>query len=277
MAKAIYSRFGEVQLTDRAAAQTYYSILSLFPGLLVLVSLLALLGSYPETYESIVNTLRDAAPGTAVDTINSALRDALQNRSNAGVLLIVGIVLAFYSASGAMGAAMRSLEAINRAEKGRSFLPNLGVRLGLTLLVTLLVLVAFLSVIVAGPLFGSIADAAGFPGFVKGLVRYLRWPVGAAALLGAFAIVYALAPRRTPKRGDRSLRSVLPGAAVGVALWFAVSLLFTLYVSNFGSYDKTYGTLGAMISLLIWLWLGNLAFLLGALFNAEGYRAVEEG
>jgi membrane protein len=277
MAKAIYSRFGEVQVTDRAAALTYYSILSLFPGLLVVVSLLSLLGSYPETYESIVNTLRDAAPGTAVDTINSALRDALSNRSNAGLLLIVGIVLAFYSASGAMGAAMRSLEAINRAEKGRSFLPNLGVRLGLTLLVTLLVLVAFLSVVIAGPLFSSIADAAGFPDFVKGLVRYLRWPVGVAALLSAFAIVYALGPRRTPKRGDRSLRSVLPGAAVGTALWFAVSLLFTLYVSNFGSYDKTYGTLGAMISLLIWLWLGNLAFLLGALFNAEGYRAVDEG
>jgi membrane protein len=277
MAKAIYSRFGEVQVTDRAAALTYYSILSLFPGLLVVVSLLALLGNYPQTYESIVNTLRDAAPGSAVNTIDSALKGALSNRSNAGVLLVVGLVLALYSASGAMGAAMRSLEAINRAESGRSFLPNLGVRLGLTVLVTLLVLVAFLSVVVAGPLFGAIADAAGFPGFVKGLVGYLRWPIGVAALITAFAIVYALGPRRTPRNGDRSLRSVLPGAAVGTALWFAVSLLFTAYVSHFGSYDKTYGTLGAMISLLIWLWLGNLAFLLGALFNAEGYRAVDEG
>jgi membrane protein len=277
MAKAIYSRFGEVQVTDRAAAQTYYAILSLFPGLLVIVSLLALIGHYPSTYESIINTLRDAAPGTAVDTINTALRDALSNRSHAGFLLIVGIVLSLYSASGAMGAAMRSLEAINRAKKGRDFLPNLGVRLGLTVLVTLLVFIAFLSVVIAGPLFGAIADAAGFPDFIKGVVGYLRWPIGLAALLAAFAIVYALAPHRTPKRDDRSLRSVLPGAAVGVALWFAVSLLFTAYVSHFGSYDKTYGTLGAMISLLIWLWLGNMAFLLGALFNAEGYRAVDEG
>ncbi len=276
MAKAIYGRFGEVQVTDRAAAQTYYSILSLFPGLLVVVSLLALLGQYPETYRSIIETLRDAAPGTAVDTIDSALRGALSNRSNAGFLLVVGIVLSLYSASGAMGASMRSLEAINRAKKGRDFLPNLGVRLGLTVLVTLLVLISFLSVVIAGPLFGSIADAAGFPPVVKGLVGYLRWPIGAAALLTAFAIVYALGPRRTPRKGDRSLRSVLPGAAVGTAVWFAISLLFTLYVSHFGSYDKTYGTLGAMISLLIWLWLGNLAFLLGALFNAEGYRAVDE-
>jgi membrane protein len=276
MAKAIYSRFGEVQVTDRAAAQTYYSILSLFPALLVVVSLLALLGSYPDTYNSIIDTLRDAAPGTAVNTIDSALRDALQSRGNAGVLLIVGLVLGVYSASGAMGAAMRSLEAINRAPKGRDFLPNLGVRLGLTALVTSLVLIAFLAVVVAGPLFGSIAEAAGFPDFIKGMVGYLRWPIGAGALLGAFALVYALGPRRTPKRDDRSLRSVLPGAAVGTALWFAASLLFTFYVSHFGSYDKTYGTLGAVISLLIWLWLGNMAFLLGALFNAEGYRAVDE-
>jgi membrane protein len=277
MAKAIYSRFGEVQVTDRAAAQTYYSILSLFPLLLVVVSLLALVGEYPDTYESIIDTLRDAAPGTAIDPIDSALRDALQNRGQAGILLIVGLVLAFYSASGAMGSAMRSLEAINRAKEARSFLPNIGVRLGLTVLVMLLVLIAFLAVVVAGPVFGAIADAAGFPGLIKGLVGYLRWPIGAAALLAAFAIVYALGPRRTPRRGDRSLKSVLPGAAVGTVLWFAASLLFTAYVANFGSYDKTYGTLGAVISLLIWLWLGNMAFLLGALFNAEGCRAVDKG
>src|SRR5919108_1508399 len=90
MAKAIYGRFGEVQITDRAAAQTYYSILSLFPALLVVVALLALVGHYPDTYESIIDTLRDAAPGTAIDTIDSALRDALQNRDQAGILLIVG-------------------------------------------------------------------------------------------------------------------------------------------------------------------------------------------
>ena len=275
--KAIYSRFNEVQVTDRAAALTYYSILAVFPALIVVVSLLALLGQYPQTYESIVRTLHDAAPGTAIDTIDSGLRGALSNRSNAGVLLIAGLALALYSASGAMGAAMRALEAINRAKRGRDFLPNLGVRLGLTILVTALVVVAFLAVVVAGPLFGTIADAAGFPSFVKGLVGYLRWPIGIAALLTAFAIVYALGPKRTPKRDDRSLRSVLPGAAVGTALWFIVSLGFSFYVANFGSYDKTYGTLGAMISLLIWLWLGNLAFLVGALFNAEGYRAVDEG
>jgi membrane protein len=277
VAKAIYGRFGEVQVTDRAAALSYYSILSLFPALLVVVSLLALFGEYPDTYQNIVDTLRDAAPGAAVDAIDSALRSSLSNRSNAGILLVVGLALALYSTSGAIGAAMRSLEAINRAKGGRSFLPNLGVRIGLTVLLALLVLIAFLAVVVAGPLFGAIANAAGFSGVVAGLVGYLRWPIGAIALLTAFAIVYALAPRRTPRKGDRSLRSVLPGAAIGTAVWFAVSLLFTAYVSHFGSYDKTYGTLGTLISLLIWLWLGNLAFLLGALFNAETERIRGEG
>jgi membrane protein len=272
VAKAMWSRFGEVQITDRAAALTYYSVLSLFPGLLVAVAVLALVGEYPSTYETIVRTLRDAAPGTAVDAIDSALRDALKDRGNAGALLGVGLLISLYSASGAMGAAMRSLETINRVESGRSVLPNLGVRLGLTLSLMLLVLIAFLAVVVGGPLFGTIADAAGFPDSVSAVVGYLRWPVGALALLGAFALVYALGPRKGPQGGDRSLRPVLPGAAVGTALWFTVSLAFTAYVSHFSSYDKTYGTLGALISLLIWLWLGSLAFLLGALFNSESLR-----
>ncbi len=272
IAKAMYARFGEVQITDRAAALTYYAVLSLFPGLLVAVALLALVGEYPRTYESIVDTLRDAAPGTAVDTINSALRDALSDRGDAGALLGIGIAVSLYSASGAMGAAMRSLESIDRVRSGRSFLPNLGVRLGLTVLLMLLVLIAFLAVVVAGPLFGTIADAAGFEGFLKDLVGYARWPIGALALLSAFALVYSLGPRKGPRRGTRSLRSVLPGAVLGTALWFVVSLAFSAYVANFGAYDRTYGTLGALISLLIWLWLGSLAFLLGALFNAESQR-----
>src|SRR4051794_15308661 len=274
--KAIYNRFGDVQVTDRAAAMTYYSILSVFPALLVVVSLLTLLGSYPETYQSIVDTLRQAAPGPAVDSIDSALRNSLSSRGNATVVLLIGLVLAFYSATGATGAAMRALESINRAKRGRDFLSNLGVRIGLTALLAVLVLIAFLAVVVAGPLFGSIAEAAGFSMLMSTLIGYMRWPIGAAALLLAFAIVYALGPRRTPLPGDRSLRSVIPGAAVGTVLWFLVSLVFTAYVSHFGSYDKTYGTLGALISLLIWLWLGNLAFLIGALFNAETRRVRDE-
>jgi membrane protein len=275
--KAMYSRFGEVEITDRAAALTYYSILSLFPAMLVAVALLAIFGEYPRTYESIVNTLREAAPGSAVDAVDTGLRDALSNRGNAGPLLVVGLLISLYSASGATGAAMRSLEAINRVKSGRDILPNIGVRVGLSCLLMVLVLIAFLAVVVAGPFFGAIAESAGVHGFVKDAIGYVRWPIGAAALLTAFAIVYSLGPRKGPRRGTRSLRSVMPGAVLGVILWFAVSLVFTAYVAHFGAYDKTYGTLGALISLLVWLWLGNLAFLLGALFNAEAQRELGAG
>jgi membrane protein len=267
----MWSRFGEVQITDRAAALTYYSFLSLFPAMIVAVALLALIGQYPETYESIINTLRDAAPGSAVETINTALRDVLRDRGSAGALLGIGLIISLYSASSAIGAAMRSLETINRVPKGRSFLPNLGVRIGLTVALMLLVLISFLAVVVGGPLFGSIADAAGLSSSVSDIVGLVRWPLGAAALLTAIALLYALGPRKG-RKAQRALHSILPGAALATLLWFAVSLLFTTYVSNFGSYDKTYGTLGALISLLIWLWLGNLAFLLGALFNAESLQ-----
>jgi membrane protein len=275
--KAMWDRFGEIQLTDRAAALTYYSVLSLFPALLVAVALLAIVGQYPETYQSIIDTLRDAAPGSAVETINSALRDALKNRGSAGPLLVIGLVIALYSASGAMGAAVRALESINRVSSGRAFLHNLGTRLGLTLALMVLVLIAFLAVVVGGPLFGSIADAAGLPSGLSTAVGYARWPIGVLALMSAFTILYLAGPKKGPRIkgrlfGRRNLETVLPGAALGTLLWFAVSLGFTAYVSHFGSYDKTYGTLGALISLFIWLWLGNLAFLLGALFNAESLR-----
>jgi membrane protein len=277
VARAMWDRFGEIQLTDRAAALTYYSVLSLFPGLLVAVALLALVGQYPETYQSIIDTLRDAAPGSAVETINSALRGALRNRGSAGPVLVVGLLIALYSASGAMGAAVRALESINRVRSGRSFLPNLRIRLGLTVGLMLLVLIAFLAVVVGGPLFGSVADAAGLSASVTDVVGYARWPVGALALLTAFTALYLAGPRKGPRIkggifGRRRLETVLPGAILGTFLWFVVSLGFTAYVSHFGSYDKTYGTLGALISLFVWLWLGNLAFLLGALFNAEALR-----
>jgi membrane protein len=265
VADGMRGRFSKLAITDHAAALTYYGLLSLFPALLVGVALLALFGSYPETYNSIVDTLRDAAPGTAVETVNSALRDVLRSRGDAGALLGLGLVISLYSASGAMGAAIRSLEAINGVEDGRSFFSGIAVRLALTVAVMALFGVAFLAVVVAGPLFGAFAEAAGIGGNVSDFVGYLRWPIGATALLGAFSLLYALAPRK----GPRAAGEFLPGAALGALLWFASSLLFTSYVSHFGSYDATYGTLGAMISLLVWLWLGNIAFLLGALFNAE--------
>ena len=276
VAKAIYSRLGEVQVTDRAAAMTYYSILSLFPALLVVVSLLALLGEYPDTYQSISSTLRGAAPGTAVDTIDSALRTRSQPRGRrrppgrrAGARALLRLGGDRRRSAGAGGDQPGEARAEFPSEPRRAAridgatgaarpdrVPRSGGR------------------------WPVVRQHRG----VRRLLRPHRRPGRLPALAHrgsgpAHRLRRPLCARAAahPAPGDRSLVSVLPGAAIGTALWFAVSLLFTAYVSHFGSYDKTYGTLGALISLLIWLWLGNLAFLLGALFNAEKEQVRGDG
>jgi membrane protein len=271
VARAVYSRFSEVQITDRAATLTYYGFLSLFPALIVAVALLALFGSYPETYNSIIDTLREAAPGPAVDTIDSALRNVLQNSGSAGQLLGIGLIVALLAASGATGAAIRSLQVINEQE-GRGIVSSRVAQLLLTLALMALLLLAFTALLVAGPLFSSIADAAGLEASSRSLVSALRYPVGLAALLAALLLLYWRGPAG-PKRGPLEY---LPGALLAAVLWVLASIGFSVYVSHFSSYDATYGALGAIIVLLIWLYVGNLALLIGALVNRELARVREK-
>ncbi len=270
IARAAYDRFGDVQLTDRAAALAYYGFLSLFPALLVAVALLALFGSYPETYNSIMDTLREAAPGTAVDTIDSALRDVLRGQGASG-LLGIGLVLALITASGAVGASIRALEAINQTRESGSFVRSNLTRLWLTLALMALLSVAVCALLVAGPLFGSIAEAAGLGDAGRLVVALLRYPVGIAALMSAILLLYTLGPAGTRRRPVEHL----PGALLAAVLWVISSAGFSFYVSNFGSYDKTYGTLGTVIVLLVWIYVGAVAMLVGALVNREVRRVRE--
>ncbi len=271
VARGVYSRFSEIEITDRAATLTYYGFLSLFPALIVAVALLAIFGNYPATYESIIDTLREAAPGPAVDTIDSALRNVLQNSGSASQLLGIGLIVALVSASGATGAAIRSLQVINEQE-GRGIVGSRVAQLLLTLTLMALLLLAFIALLVAGPLFSSIADAAGLEASSRSLVSALRYPVGMAALLAALLLLYwrgPAGPRRRPLEH-------LPGALLAAALGLIASVGFSVYVSHFSSYDATYGALGAIIVLLIWLYLGNLALLIGALVNRELRRVREK-
>jgi membrane protein len=271
LASAVYSRFGEIQITDRAATLTYYGFLSLFPGLIVAAALLSLFGSYPDTYESIIDTLREAAPGPAIDTIDSALRDVLrQSSGSAGGLLGIGLIVALVSASGGIGAAIRSLDVINGRE-GRGIVGSRLAQLWLTLALMALLLLAFSALLVAGPLFSSIAEAAGLEASSRSLVSALRYPVGIAALVAALLLLYWQGPAG-PKRPPLEH---LPGALLAAALGALASMGFSLYVSNFSSYDATYGALGAIIVLLVWLYVGNLALLIGALTNRELRRVRE--
>jgi membrane protein len=264
VAAGAYSRFGEVQLTDRAAALAYYGFLSLFPALIVAVALLALLGSYPETYNSIIDTLHQAAPGTAVDTIDSALRDVMQGRG-AGGLLGIGLVVAFVIASGAVGAAIRALETINGTRTSATFVRSNLTRVWLTVVLMALFLIAFASLLIAGPIFGSISKSAGLGDTGRTVIAVLRYPVGMTALLVATLLLYSLGPAGTRRR----LSEHLPGALLAAVLWVLASIGFSFYVSRFSSYDATYGTLGAVIVLLVWIYVISIAMLVGALVNRE--------
>jgi membrane protein len=271
VATAVYERFGEIQITDRAATLAYYGFLSLFPALIVAVALLSLLGDFPRTYESIIDTLREAAPGPAVDTIDSALRDVLrQSGGSAGGLLGIGLVIVLVSATSATGAAIRSLDVINGRE-GRGIVRSRLAQLWLTLALMALLLLAFTALLLAGPLFSSIADAAGLEASSRSLVSALRYPVGVTALLAALLLLYWQGPAG-PKRPPLEH---LPGALLAAALAMIASIGFSIYVSHFSSYDATYGALGAIIVLLIWLYVGNLALLIGALANRELRRVRE--
>jgi membrane protein len=270
--KRAVSRFSEAEVTDRAATLAYYGFLSLFPALIVAVALLALAGSYPETYESISDTLGEAAPGPVVELVDSALRDALRDRGTAGSLLGVGLVIALVAGSGGTAAAIRALEAIEGRRGASGIARGALTRIWLMLALMGLLLVGFTALLIAGPIFSSIADNAGLGSEMRTAVSLLRWPVGLVALFAAFLLLYW----RGPGGPRMNPAQYVPGAALASGLWVLASVGFSVYVAYFSSYDATYGFLGAVIVLLVWLYLGNMAFLLGGLFNAERLRPDRE-
>ena len=217
-------------MTDRAAALAYYGFLSLFPVLIVSVAVLALVGSYPETYNAIVDTLHDAAPGTVADLIDGALRDALQKRGQAGGLLGLALVLALISGSGATAAAIRALEAIEKQPGASGAARGWLTRLWLTLALMGLLMVGFVALLIAGPLFSSIAAAAGLESSARSLVSALRYPIGLLALFSAFLLLYWRGPSGAAAwarqlRPGRSARLRALGARLGGLLGLRLQLL----------------------------------------------------
>lgn len=262
--QSYFDRVSGADLTDRAAALTYYGFLSLFPALIVGVALIGIFGEYPETYESIVGTLHDAAPGPAVDLVDSALESAVTNRGGAGGLLGIGLLISLYSASGATGGAVRAVQAAYHEDYGYPWWQAYVVRLVLTIVLGLMFLVAFAAILLAGPLFDWVAKTFGVSESVSSVISLVRWPVGLAALLGATLLVYWSGSGRS-----RHFRRLLPGAVASILVTLLATAGFNFYVSNFGSYGATYGSLGAVIVLLIWMWISSLALLCGAALNAE--------
>jgi membrane protein len=261
--------FYDDQCTHHAAALTYYSLMSLFPTALVCLSLLGLLGQYPETYNAILDYARDVAPASVIDPLDRSLRNALQSKGTAATALVLSTLLALYGTTGALEAARRALNVIYRVESGRSFLQRKATDIVSTFVLLALVLVSLVAVFVGG---GLAKDLLGFVGLGETAVniwRLVRWPAAVAAAMLAFAYTYWI----TPDRENRSFRWITPGAVIGVVLWLAASIGFSVYISSIADVGAVYGTFAGAIVLVVWLWLTNVALLIGAEVNVHVERA----
>ncbi|MFD7939638.1 YihY/virulence factor BrkB family protein [Streptomyces sp. NPDC059755] len=265
--------FKDDELTDRAAALTYYGVLSMFPALLVLVSLLGLAGK--SATDEVLDNLRKVAPGSARDIISDAVQQ-LQGRGGVGsVMAIVGLVLAVWSASGYTAAFIRSANAVYDMPEGRQVWKVLPLRVGVTVVLLVLAVASALIVVFTGGLARQAGAALGIGDTALTVWSIAKWPV----LVLLVTIMIALLYWATPNVRGRGLRWITPGSVLALVIWLIASAGFAFYVANFGSYNKTYGTLAGVIVFLVWLWISNIAILLGLEFDAElaRQRAVAGG
>jgi membrane protein len=261
--------FREDNLTDWAAALTYYAVLSIFPALVVMVSILGLAGD--SATQSVLDNLNQLGPGPATDIVSGAIREIGSSQGTAGVALIIGLAAALWSASGYIGAFSRASNVIYEVEEGRPFWKLRPLQLAMSLLLILLVAVSAIAVVVTGPLAEQVGELFGLGGTAVTVWDLAKWPVIVLIVITMLGVLYYGAPNvRQP-----GFRWITPGGLVGVSLWILASAGFALYVANFGSYNKTYGSLAGVIVFLVWLWISNLAVLLGAELNAELERARE--
>ncbi|GAA2221745.1 YihY/virulence factor BrkB family protein [Micromonospora olivasterospora] len=256
--------FQDDRLTDWAAALTYYGVLSIFPGLLVLISVLGLLG--PSATEGVKSTVNQAAPaGSIRQIIVSAIDQASHSGGLASIAAVLGLLGAFWSASGYVAAFMRASNTIYDVPEGRPIWKTLPIRLGVTAAVGVLLLVSAVMVVFTGRLAQDVGGAIGIGSTAVTVWNIVKWPVLVVLVSLTFSILYWASPNA--RHGG--FRWVSPGGVLAVVVWLVVSGLFAVYVANFGSYNKTYGAVAGVIIFLVWLWLTNLAILVGAEFDAE--------
>jgi membrane protein len=267
--KRTVHEFRDDNLTDWAAALSYYGVLSIFPALIVLLSVLGLIGS--SATQPLLDNLGTVAPGPAKDIFTNAIRNLQEGRGAAGVLFVVGLVAALWSASSYIGAFMRASNAIYEVEEGRPFWKLRPLQVGITLLMVVLLAVSAVAVVFTGPLAEEAGNVIGVGDTAITVWEIAKWPALILIVSLMFSILYWAAPNvRQP-----GFRWLTPGGVVAVVLWIVASAGFALYVANFGSYNKTYGSLGGVAVFLVWLWISNIVILLGAELNAELERGRE--
>jgi membrane protein len=251
------------------AALTYYAVLSLFPALLVMVSLVGLFGSPERVTKVLTDTISDLGPSTAAQTFQGPIESLTSNRGGAGVVLVVSIAGALWAASGYVSAFADASNTIYQVEEGRPFWKLKPLQLLVTFVLILIAAFVALGLVLSGPIVGALGGALGISDSVLTAWRFAKWPAMLILVVVIFGVLYYTAPNARVS----GVRWVSGGAIVALVAWIVASLAFALYVSNFGSYNKTYGALGGVVVFLLWLWLTNLAILLGAEFNAETERA----
>jgi membrane protein len=267
--------FYDDQMTHHAAAVTYYALMSLFPALLMAVSILGLVGQYPATYDAIFHYLRNVAPSSTLVPLDQSLRGALQHKGTAATTLPIGIVVMLYGTTGALEATRRALNVVLDAEGGRPFLLRKAIDIASTVVLMTLVLISLVLVFVGGRF---AQDLLGFVGLGPAVARIwdiARWPAAIAVAMLVFSFIYYV----TPDVRQRSFRWVTPGAVAGVILWLLASAGFSTYISKIADVGAVYGTFTGAIILVGWLWLTNAALLFGAELNAaiEREQQLSEG
>ena len=263
--------FYDDQMTHHAAALTYYALMSLFPAVLLALSLLGLLGQYPETYNAIMGYLEEAAPASVVDPLDRSLRGALQSKGTAATALGISVAVALYGTTGALEASRRALNVVFEVDGGRSFLRRKAIDVASTFVLMALVLASLLLAFVGGRFAEDLLGFIGLGSTAAQAWNLARWPGAVAIAMLVFSFVYYV----TPDVQQRSFRWVTPGAAVGVLVWLLASFGLSAYVSTVVDVGAIYGTFAGAILLVAWLWLTNVALLLGAELNAEIERERE--
>jgi len=271
--KRTVREFKEDNLTDWAAALTYYGVLAIFPALLALISILGLLGE--STTQTLIDNISQVAPGSAKDIATDAIENLQSNQGAAGIAFVVGLALALWSASGYVAAFMRASNSIYDVDEGRPIYKTLPVRLGTTLVLLILMVVTIVGIAVTGPVAEQVGKLFGLEDTAVDVWNIAKWPVLLLIVSFMFAFLYWAAPNAK----QPGFKWVSPGGILGVVIWVIASVAFAFYVANFASYNKTYGSLGGVIVFLVWLWISNIAILLGAEFNAELERGrrIESG
>src|SRR4051812_29748240 len=261
--------FREDKLQHWAAALTYYAVLSIFPALLVMVSLVGLFASPDRVTSVLTDTVSELGPATAAKTFQGPIESITSNRGAAGVVFVIGIVAALWSASGYVSAFSDAANVIYEVEEGRPFWKLKPLQVAVTFVVILLAAFVALALILTGPVVGALGSALGIGDTALTAWRFAKWPAMLVLVLVIFGVLYYA----TPNARVSGVRWVTAGAVLALIAWIVASVAFALYVANFGSYDKTYGTLGGVVVFLLWLWITNMAVLLGAELNAEVERA----